>query len=234
MRQVLFPLVFPAAFFHQAVLAPDAFQSAVADGQIEFSDQAASAEGGKSFSQLDQLRFGGRWSFQRLVMASARPSEQPGRAVLLEAAQPLADGGHGGGEEPRGGLDAALAGAFDQPQAMVVGVVLHLTHQIEIAGGSHGRRILKATRRREQAVEKPLRGKLQTSFPLRLEIPPPRGISTFPQPRRRRSSPPPPRQQQFHLSSPFLAQTLQSRQGDTMCVGSPNSSWALTSDREMW
>ena len=37
------------------------------------------------------------------------------------------------------------------------------------------------------AVEKALRGKVKTTFPLRLEIPQRRGIPTFPQPRRRRS-----------------------------------------------
>ena len=42
-------------FLHQAVLAPDAFQSAMADGQIELADQAASAESGQGFAQLDQL-----------------------------------------------------------------------------------------------------------------------------------------------------------------------------------
>ncbi len=91
------------------------------------------------------MRFGGRRSFLRLVMTSAGKSEQAGRAVLLETAQPLADGGHGGGEETRGGLDAALLGAFDEAQAMVVGVVFQFTHQIEITGGgSHEKRILSA------------------------------------------------------------------------------------------
>ena len=69
--QVLFALIFAAAFFHQAVLAPDAFQGAVADGQIEFADQAARAEGRQSFAQLDQLGFRVARSFPGLVMASA-------------------------------------------------------------------------------------------------------------------------------------------------------------------
>jgi hypothetical protein len=41
--------------------------------------------------------------------------------------------------------------------------------------------------RRRKAVEKPLRGKVKATFPLRLEIPQLRGIPTFPQPRRRRA-----------------------------------------------
>ena len=72
----------------------------------------------------------------RLVIAVTGVLEQPGRAVLLETAEPLADGGDGGGEEPRSGLDAALFGAFDKSKTMVV-TVFDVTHQIEIAGGGH-------------------------------------------------------------------------------------------------
>ena len=107
--QILFALIFAAAFFHQAVLTPDAFQRAVADGQIELADQAASAEGGQGLTQLDQRRFQSGRCFQRLSMTSAGVLRQAGRAVLLETAPPFADGGHGGGEEPRGGFDAALS-----------------------------------------------------------------------------------------------------------------------------
>jgi len=55
--KVLFALVFAATFWHQAVLAPDAFHCAVANGQIEFADQAARTEGRQGFAQLDQLSF---------------------------------------------------------------------------------------------------------------------------------------------------------------------------------
>jgi hypothetical protein len=146
-REVLLALIFPAAFFQQTVLAPDAFQSAMADGQSELADQPARAEGGQRFAEFDKLRFGSRRSFLRLVMTSAGECDQTGRAVLLKAPQPFADGGHGGGEEPRGGLDAALFGTLDEPQTMVVSV-FHLTHQIEITGGSsHDAAILTAARR---------------------------------------------------------------------------------------
>jgi hypothetical protein len=57
------------------VLAPDAFQSAVADGQIELADQAASAEGGQGSSQFHQPRLGGRRRLQRLVMTSVGASQ---------------------------------------------------------------------------------------------------------------------------------------------------------------
>jgi len=146
-REILLTLIFPAAFFQQTVLTPDALESAMADGQIELADQAARAEGGQRFAKLDKLRFGGWRSFLSLVMTSAGECHQAGRAALLKAPQPFADGGHGGSEESRRGLDAALFGALDQPQTMVVGV-FHLTHQIEIAGGSsHDATILTAARR---------------------------------------------------------------------------------------
>src|SRR6266566_4660637 len=107
----------------------------MADGQIEFADEPAGTESRKSFAELDELRFGGRRSFLRLMMTSAGECEQAGRAALLKAPQPFADGGHGGSEESRSGLDATLFGALDQPQTMVVGV-FHLTHQIKITDGS--------------------------------------------------------------------------------------------------
>lgn len=51
------------------------------------------------------------------------------------------------GKESRRGLDAALFGAFDEPQTMVAGV-FHLTHQIEIAGGpNHDAAILPVLHR---------------------------------------------------------------------------------------
>jgi len=77
-------------------------------------------------------------------MTSAGKCDQAGRAMLLKAAQPFADGRHGGSEEPRGGLDAALFGALDEPQTVVISV-FHLTHQIEITDGSkHSAAILLA------------------------------------------------------------------------------------------
>src|ERR1700723_3511998 len=81
------------------------------------------------------------------MTTSAGKWQQRGRAVLLKASQPFADGWYGGGEESRSGLDTALFGALDQPQTMVIGV-FHLTHQIEITGGSsHQAAILLAAGR---------------------------------------------------------------------------------------
>jgi len=45
--QILFALILTAAFVEQAVLAPDAFQGAVAERQIELADEPAGPEGGQ-------------------------------------------------------------------------------------------------------------------------------------------------------------------------------------------
>src|SRR2546427_12964138 len=68
-------------------------------------------------------------------MRGAGDFEQAAGAKLLIAAEPLANRGHGGDEQARGGLDAALAGRFDKAKAMVVSV-FHLTHQIKVTSGS--------------------------------------------------------------------------------------------------
>ena len=54
-------------------------------------------------------------------MAAQRDRSPAFPVVSLEAAQPLAHGGHGRGKKACGGFDAAPFGAFDQPQAVVVG-----------------------------------------------------------------------------------------------------------------
>ncbi len=118
----------------------------MADGQIELADETTRAEGGQRFAKLEQLRFGGRRGFLGLLMTGAGTWKQAGKALLLETAQPLADRGHGGSEESRGGLDPVLASAFDQPQAMVVRV-FHFTNQNEVGGG-HSRRIVSLADRR--------------------------------------------------------------------------------------
>ncbi len=85
----------------------------------------------------------GRRCLARLVMGCPGVLEQTRRPTLLVAAQPFAHGADGGSEPARGGLDAALPGRFDQPEAMVVRV-FHLTHQNEI--GDQGGDILAAAR----------------------------------------------------------------------------------------
>jgi hypothetical protein len=57
--EILFALIFLLALFQQTMFPPDTFERAMRDGQVELADQAAGAEGGKSFAELDELDFGG-------------------------------------------------------------------------------------------------------------------------------------------------------------------------------
>ena len=124
MREILFSLVFAAALVDQSVRAPDAFQSVMPNGQIEFANEAASAERGKGLAECEQGSLDGRGCLVRLVVSRPRVLGQARRSLLLEAAQPLADRGRGGGKQACGGLDAALPGTFDGKslQTVVVGV----------------------------------------------------------------------------------------------------------------
>src|SRR5713226_8709754 len=144
-RQVLLALIFHAAFGHQSVGAPDALQCAMAQGQVELADHSTGPEGRQRLAQLDDVVLDLGRGLAGLVMRRTREFDQTRRPVLLIAAEPLADGGDGGGELVGSRLDPALAGRFDQAQAMVVGVS-HLTNQIEV-GGAHGGQILPAARR---------------------------------------------------------------------------------------
>jgi hypothetical protein len=143
--QILLALIFPPAFGQEPMGAPDALEGAMAEGQVELADQAASAEGGQGVAQLDDATLDLRRGLVRLVMRGTRTLHQARGALLLVATQPLAHGGHSGSEEPGGGFDAASSGGLDQAQAMVVSV-FHFTNQIEVGGG-HGGQILPAARR---------------------------------------------------------------------------------------
>lgn len=102
---------------------------------------------GQSFAKLKQLSFDVRRSLAGLLLTRTGLLAQAARAVLLEAAQPFPNRGHGGGEQPCGRLNADALGALHQPQAMVVDV-FHLPHQIEITSGvGQGVAILLATGR---------------------------------------------------------------------------------------
>jgi hypothetical protein len=49
--QILFALIFSAASVQQAVSAPDPFQGAVTEGEIELADETASPEGSQKLPQ---------------------------------------------------------------------------------------------------------------------------------------------------------------------------------------
>jgi hypothetical protein len=112
--QVLFALILSAPLVEQAVLAPDAFQGAVAEGQIELADEATGPEGGQLAAQSQDLLLQFWGSLVGMVMRGAGTCDEAARSVLLITSPPLADRGHGGVEEAGGGLDADLTGRLDQ------------------------------------------------------------------------------------------------------------------------
>jgi len=214
--QILFALIFALAFFEETVLAPDAFQGAMAEGKIELANEAACAEGVQLLTESDHLLFDIGGSFAGLMMRGAREFDQTARALPLKAAQPLAHGGNGGLEQPCRGFDAALAGTVDQAQAMIVGVT-HFTHQDEVRG-RHAGGIVRPDGQEQWVVEKWKSRQKKV-----------RGIPTFPPPRRQLRldyllTP----QTTLQFSTPLFTQTLQSRQGDTMWVGSTSTLSSLT------
>lgn len=132
--QVLFALIFTAAFFDQAVLAPDAFQGTMGKGQVELADQASSAQGGEFLAQGDHLLLDRAGCRLRLVMRLAGDLPQAVQAPLGEAPQPFAQGRHGGREIAGGPLDAVLPGLLDEAQAMVIAIG-HIANQVKVPDG---------------------------------------------------------------------------------------------------
>ncbi len=96
--QILLALVFAAALSDKPMLPPNALQCVVADPQVELTNQAARAKSGQRFTEFEQWHFAVSGSLMRLAMPRAGVFGQPPCAELLVAAQPLADGGHGGGK----------------------------------------------------------------------------------------------------------------------------------------
>ena len=75
--QILFALIFFAAAVDEAVSVPDAFQGAVAQGEIELADQSPGAEGGQVAAKLDDLLLDLRRSLMRLMAWSSGMFLQP-------------------------------------------------------------------------------------------------------------------------------------------------------------
>ena len=65
---------------------------------------------------------------------------QTGRTVPLKAAQPFADRGHAGGEQPSGGLDATVLGALHQAQVINYFVVVTSPSIPSFSCGGHAYR----------------------------------------------------------------------------------------------
>jgi len=135
--EVLFALIFALALFEQTVLAPDAFQGAMAEREVELADEAASAESEQLLAKRNRLLFNLGGSLAGLVMRSTGKFDQAARSLLLITAQPLAHGGDRGLEKTSGGFDASLPSRLHQTQAMIVSVS-HLANQDKVGGGHSG------------------------------------------------------------------------------------------------
>ena len=108
--QILLALIFLSAFANQSVLAPDALDSQVRNGQIELSFQTSRSQGGQLATQSQDVLFHLRRGFVWAMLMSTTVFAQPGRPVLLKATQPFPYRGHGRGEGPCGRFDPVLTG----------------------------------------------------------------------------------------------------------------------------
>jgi len=141
--QVLFLLVLATAAMNQAVVAQDALDGGVTQGQVPFALQAAGTESGQLTTQRDHPRGPFAPDLVGAGVGGARDFLQALQALRLIASSPLAHGRDGGEEGAGGGLDPVLTGMRDQAEA-VIKSVLHLTNHIEVRHGSrHGPRILR-------------------------------------------------------------------------------------------
>jgi hypothetical protein len=69
--QVQFTLIFAPALLQESVLTPDALQSAMAEGEIELSDESVGTEGGQLLAQSDDLLFDDERNFAGLMTRGA-------------------------------------------------------------------------------------------------------------------------------------------------------------------
>ena len=146
-REILLALIFFLSGFEQTVFPPDPLHGHVAKREVELALEPGGTEGGQFLAESQNLLFDLDGRFQRMTMWSAALFLQSRGAKLLVAPPPFADGPCVSGKEQCGRFDASFTDGLHQTKAMVVGV-FHLTHQIEVTGGSsHGATILVAAGR---------------------------------------------------------------------------------------
>jgi hypothetical protein len=85
----------------------------MADRQVELADQAALAESGQGLTKCDDLAFDRSRSTAGLLVGRPRLLQQSGGSLPLAATEPLANRGHGSGEEASGRLDAAIPSSLE-------------------------------------------------------------------------------------------------------------------------
>lgn len=83
--QILFALIFLSAFANQSVLAPDALDGHVRNGEIELSFQTGRSKGGQLATQGQDLLLDLGRGFVWAMLMSAAVFAQPARPVLLKA-----------------------------------------------------------------------------------------------------------------------------------------------------
>src|SRR5260370_37598869 len=87
--EVLFALIFALAFFQQTMLAPDALQGTMAEGEIELANETASAEGEQLLAQSDDLLFDGGGRLAGLVVRMTGKFDQTAQSVMLKTTAPM-------------------------------------------------------------------------------------------------------------------------------------------------
>jgi len=108
--QILFALIFLSAFANQSVLAPDALNSHVRNGEIELSFQTGCSESGQLPAQSQDLLLDLGRGFVWAMPMGTTVSAQPGRPVLSKATQPFPHRWHRGGEMSGRRFDPVLTG----------------------------------------------------------------------------------------------------------------------------
>ncbi len=136
--EVLFLLIFAAARAEQAVLAQDALNGHVTEGQFPLALQALGAESGELAAQGDDPLGQLAGDPVRTRARGAGKSLQALETLGLMTAEPLAHGGDGGLEGASGGFDAVLTSVTDQAES-IVKRVFHGTNHIEVGDGSRHR-----------------------------------------------------------------------------------------------
>jgi hypothetical protein len=92
------------------VLAPDALDGHVRNGEIELSLQTGGSKGGQLLAQSQDLLLDLGRGFVRAMPMSTAVFPQPRKPVLLITTQPLPHRGHRRGEGASGWFDPVLAG----------------------------------------------------------------------------------------------------------------------------
>jgi hypothetical protein len=110
--QILLALIFLSAFANQSVLAPDALDGHVRNGEIELSFQTGRSKSGQLLAQSQDLLLDLGRSFVWAVAMCTAMLAQPFGPELFETTQPFAHRGHGGGKRSGSRFNPVLTGVL--------------------------------------------------------------------------------------------------------------------------